>query len=83
MKLNFFFFFYLDISRYKLDYQLDFLTPGSSPAFAFSRKQILQIPNFPKNPLVLPHTEQQLNTLVASVGFLPSAIALRNLLLSF
>jgi len=65
-----------ETKTYKLlYYQLDFLTPGSSPAFAFSLKQILQISNFPKKPLVLPHTLQQLNTLVASSGFLPSAIA--------
>jgi len=37
-----------------LAYQLDLMTPGISPCKAKFLKQILQIPNFLKKPLLLP-----------------------------
>jgi len=43
-----------------IDYQLDFVTPGSLPWAARFRKQIRQVPNFLKNPLGLPQMGQRL-----------------------
>ena len=42
-----------------LNYQLDFLTPGSIPSFANSRKQILQIPKSLMKAFPLPHRKHR------------------------
>jgi len=52
-----------------IDYQLDFVTPGSFPWEARFRKQIRQIPNFLKNPLGLPQIGQRLYCLTLNLGF--------------
>jgi hypothetical protein len=53
-----------------MPYQLDFVTPGSFPADANSRKQILHIPNFLKKPLGLPQKGHLLYPLTLNLGFL-------------
>jgi len=53
-----------------LVYQDDFFTPGISPLFAFSRKQIRHKPNFLIYPLFLPQLKQRLTILVLNFGFL-------------
>jgi hypothetical protein len=55
-----------------VNYQLDFITPGSFPSEASFRKQIRQIPNFLKKPLGLPQIGHLLYALTANLGFLPA-----------
>jgi len=50
-------------------YQLLFLTPGISPLFAISLKQILHNPNFLIKALFFPHLKHLLVTLVENLGF--------------
>jgi len=51
-------------------YHDDFFTPGISPLFASSLKQILQRPNFRIYPLLLPHLKQRRTVLLLYFGFL-------------
>jgi hypothetical protein len=52
------------------NHQLDFITPGSIPCEARSRKQIRQIPNFLKKPLGLPQIGHLLYARTLNFGFL-------------
>jgi hypothetical protein len=58
-------------------YQLDFITPGSSPLRAKFLKQILHISNFPIKPLGLPQIKHLFLALVTNLtGFLNFSIML-------
>ena len=50
-------------------YQLDFLTPGISPLFASSRKQIRQRSNILMNPRFRPHRKHRLTLREENFGF--------------
>src|SRR4051812_15206700 len=49
-------------------YQLDFVTPGSFPSEASSRKQIRQTPNFRMYERLRPHCRQRLTALTSNFG---------------
>jgi hypothetical protein len=49
-------------------YQLDFVTPGSLPVFASSRKQIRQTPNFRMYARGRPHSLHRLRCRTSNFG---------------
>jgi hypothetical protein len=51
------------------NYQLDFLTPGSIPSFANSRKQIRQMPKSLIKPFPLPQRNHRFLVRVENFGF--------------
>jgi hypothetical protein len=55
--------------RNRFIYQLDFMTPGSFPCDANSRKQILQTPNFRIKARGLPQIGHLLYALTLNFGF--------------
>src|SRR3989338_5056586 len=57
------------------DYQDDFLTPGTSPLFANSLKQIRQRPNCRKKPRLRPQRKQRRTKRLENFGFF-SALAI-------
>src|SRR5271156_3795747 len=58
----------------KSSYQLALITPGTSPASASFRKQILHNLNLRKNPRGRPQRKQRFRWRQANFGFLPAAI---------
>src|ERR1700722_14366531 len=64
----------LKSSYHLATYQLALITPGTSPASASFRKQILHSLNFRKNPRGRPHRKQRLRCRHANFGFFPAAI---------
>jgi hypothetical protein len=57
-----------DISLFSFAYQLDFRTPGSSPASDMFRKQMRHKPNLRKNALDRPQMGQRLYALAENFG---------------
>src|SRR6202035_2033977 len=55
-------------------YQLALITPGTSPASASFRKQILHNLNLRKNPRGRPQRKQRFRWRQANLGFLPAAM---------